>query len=195
MISTVLSFLAKSIAALSDLVPSWLWVAIIAGALGHGCVVQHQRDGLRKDLKALQVDVATQEAIRAETARLAEAARRAAEARHQAEVAASKERTEREIADLELRVADLAERLRNRPERPSGAAVSGSAATPVACTGAQLYREDGKFLVGEAARADRLRIQLADCQRQYDAAVRLTTPEAAFEQRMKEFTKQLKGTP
>lgn len=70
MISTVLSFLAKSISALSDLVPGWLWAAIFTGALAHGCVLEHQRDGLQTELDTLKADV-----VEAETGRLREANR------------------------------------------------------------------------------------------------------------------------
>ena len=42
------------------------------------------------------------------------------------------------------------------------------------CTGAELHREDGEFLVGEAARADALRVELEACYRQYDAAREMT---------------------
>lgn len=182
MISTVLSFLAKSIAALSDLVPGWLWAAIFAGALAHGCVLEHERDGLRTELDTLRADVAAQEAVRSEIARLAEAGRRAAETRYQAEVAASRERTDREVSDLRQRVAGLLGQLQQRPERPAagGGAVPAGGGGGLACTGAKLYRQDGAFLVGEAARADSLRIQLADCRRRHDSAVRLTNPQQAL---------------
>lgn len=57
------------------------------------------------------------------------------------------------------RADELAQRLRNRPERTSAPVPGALAAspTPACCTGAQLCREDGEFLVREAARADALR--------------------------------------
>lgn len=63
----------------------------------------------------------------------------------------------------------LADSLRDRPERPAegagGVPASADAGTEPAagCTGAQLYRPDGVFLAGEAARADQLRVALAAC--------------------------------
>lgn len=61
--------------------------------------------------------------------------------------------------------------LRNRPTRPpEGAAhaVDAAAAEPAtSCTGAALYREDGEFLAGEAARADRVLAELEACQSKY----------------------------
>jgi len=46
----------------------------------------------------------------------------------------------------------------------------------VGCTGAGLFKPDAEFLVGHAARANKLRIDLAACQARYDAAVKLTNP-------------------
>lgn len=48
----------------------------------------------------------------------------------------------------------LAKRLRNRASRPQ--VTPKTSETPAPCTGAQLFREDGEFLVGEAARADKI---------------------------------------
>jgi hypothetical protein len=63
--------------------------------------------------------------------------------------------------------------LRNRPEARAGDSGvpegsdsgTGSAA---GCTGAQLSGPDSRFLAGEAARADQLRIALRACQTAYD---------------------------
>lgn len=68
----------------------------------------------------------------------------------------------------------LAERLRQRPARPTGGAgLPAPASTgPAAggCNGAQLYREDGEFLAREAARADTIRIELQACHAAYERA-------------------------
>lgn len=75
------------------------------------------------------------------------------------------------ISKLNSSVADLTERMRNRPSRPTGGAegVPESASSGVGCTGARLFAEDGAFLVGEAARGDKLRVELESCQVRYDA--------------------------
>ena len=57
-----------------------------------------------------------------------------------------------EIAKLNITVNDLRYSLRNRPSRETIRYVESSEA-PRACTGAELSREDGEFLAGEAARA------------------------------------------
>lgn len=72
----------------------------------------------------------------------------------------------------------LAERLRQRPDRPAdGARGAGhlpsdstSADAAAGCTGAQLYRSDATFLAGEAARADTIRAALSACHAHLDEA-------------------------
>lgn len=78
--------------------------------------------------------------------------------------------------NLQRRIDALADSLRERPERPAESAAAPGAAHPLACTGAELYREDAAFLVREAQRADQLRADLAACQAAYEQAVTLTTP-------------------
>lgn len=68
--------------------------------------------------------------------------------------------------------------LRNRPSRPApspASPIDPAPAEPAAsCTGATLYREDGEFLAGEAARAERILSELGACQKQYgDAEIAL----------------------
>lgn len=117
--------------------------------------------------------------IRANHAEAARAAEASARAKEQA-AATTLANVEKEARDAQKRLsADLAaahRELRNRPERPSGGDVSKSPADPVGCTGAQLYRPDASFLVREAGRADKLRIDLARCQAAYNQAVKLTSP-------------------
>lgn len=114
------------------------------------------------------------EAHYAEVARKAEAGYRARERQHNSDLSTITQRTADETRLLAASVARLAGELRNRPERPAGGAVPTGGAGQVACTGAQLYRPDAAFLIGESAAADQLRIDLADCQARYDSAVRLT---------------------
>lgn len=77
------------------------------------------------------------------------------------------------VTTLERRVAALSERLRlERADRP---AASGSEATPPASpgpgsTGAGLYRQDGIFLVGEAASAAQVGIERDACRKLYSQA-------------------------
>lgn len=77
-----------------------------------------------------------------------------------------------ELARLSTDLDDALERLRSRPERPSeGSVPSDTSACPAGgATGAQLFREDSEFLVRESARADRLRLDLIECQAAHDRA-------------------------
>lgn len=165
----------RAIAALADIVPGWIWAAALAAAMATGCVHTNQRDSARHELAGLKARVLEQETARAEIARLAEAGRRSAEKTHAAELAAINQRTADEKSRLDAAVAAAVAGLQQRPDRPArGGAVPSDPAPTVACTGAQLYRSDAEFLVREAARADRLRISVADCQAKHDAGVTLT---------------------
>ncbi len=106
---------------------------------------------------------------------------KAADVRYRAaekDLAAGAEKTNKEKDDAIAHV--LAERdnllaeLRKRPSRSdapaSPAAITGNGETGIGATGAQLYREDASFLVGEASRADIVRTSLKACYAQYEAA-------------------------
>lgn len=142
--------------------------AIIAALVLTNCATSSRLDKLK-------AETAQAEATRSETARLAEAGHRARERTAAETLATITQDAENEKAALRRRVAALADSLRNRPDRPAGGGdVPPSPADPVACTGAQLYRSDAGFLVGESARADQLRADLAACRAAYDAAVEMT---------------------
>ena len=76
------------------------------------------------------------------------------------------------INRLNADLSDALERLRERPSRDSAAGVPGdpAAGARAGCTAAQLFREDADALVREAARADRLLADLAQCQAAHSAA-------------------------
>lgn len=86
-----------------------------------------------------------------------------------------REEKDAEIKNLNARATALANSLRDRPSRPAPETRAVPSATndgpaPTGCTGEKLYRPDGEFLAGEAARADQLRILLKQCHDQYNAA-------------------------
>lgn len=58
-----------------------------------------------------------------------------------------------EIKNINSKYAALSRSLQQRPSREGGSSAPGDSKT---CTGAELLREDGEFLAGEAARADRI---------------------------------------
>ena len=111
----------------------------------------------------------------AQYAQYAKAMEESVEKQQQLQMGADKLRQEkdREIRDITARNTALANSLRDRqsrPTTPAGAVSNSSGAGQSACTGKQLYREDGEFLVGVAREADELRAALKQCYAQYDAA-------------------------
>lgn len=109
----------------------------------------------------------------AEYAKAQEAAR---ERERQMQAAADELRQEkdRELKELNQRAASLSSSLLKRTERPAQG--SGVSQTPgsgqVACTGKDLYREDGQFLARIAREADELRVALKQCYSQYEAVAK-----------------------
>lgn len=58
--------------------------------------------------------------------------------------------------------------LAKRPQRPDNVPISTNPALPsTSCTGAELYRQDGEFLIGEAARAERIKEERDFFYKQY----------------------------
>lgn len=96
--------------------------------------------------------------------------------RLQEETRKAKERANAEIDHLKRRVGALSDELRDRAQRPAEAAEHGAdnaghrADAAAMCTGAQLYREDAQFLVGEAAAAEQLRSAARQCFARLNAA-------------------------
>lgn len=82
--------------------------------------------------------------------------------------------TNGQLASLQSNLGNALVSLRNRPTRTSTDGVPSAAPTGpgVSGTGAGLFREDGEFLTRESARAEKLRINLVDCQAKYNAAAK-----------------------
>jgi hypothetical protein len=85
-----------------------------------------------------------------------------------------REEKDNEIRNLNARATALSNSLRDRPSRTTTVASTVSSSTGLSCpaltcTGAELSREDGEFLAGEAARADEARTLLKQCYDQYNA--------------------------
>jgi hypothetical protein len=96
----------------------------------------------------------------------------AATAALQAKADAQRKAKNAQIDRLNTDLADALASLRDRPARP-GADNLPSDTTPgtaPSCTGAQLYKPDAEFLARESARAERVRVDLAECQAAHGAA-------------------------
>ena len=109
----------------------------------------------------------------AQYAQYAKAMEESVEIQQQLQMGADKLRQEkdREIRDITARNTALANSLRDRQTRPTEASSvpSTASAGSSACTGKDLYREDGEFLVRIAREADELRSALKQCYQQYES--------------------------
>lgn len=126
---------------------------------------------------ALQTEHSTYRSKVERDAQLAQAATKKSQAKLDDEQRKAKELKDEEIRNLKRRVSDLVGELRNRADRPQQPAAHQApgaghqeADTQLSCTGAQLYRQDGEFLAGEAAAADEVRAELRQCHADLTAA-------------------------
>jgi hypothetical protein len=95
----------------------------------------------------------------------------------------AKRAKEKEIAIINrahaITVAGLQQRLARRAD--AGAAGTGTIGQCAGASGAELSKEDGRFLAGEASRADRYVIELNACNARYDGVAeqinRMTTKQ------------------
>ena len=77
---------------------------------------------------------------------------------------------DREIREINAKSIALVNSLRERPNRTEGSGVSQTPGIGQSgCTGKELYKQDGEFLIGIAREADELRIALKQCYAQYDS--------------------------
>lgn len=87
---------------------------------------------------------------------------------------ANADRLRKEVTHEKTRLAavqrELADSLHERADRPSDGGMPTTAGSAVGCTGAELARPDAEFLVGFAADAARLQLDLKACKAAYDAA-------------------------
>ena len=75
-----------------------------------------------------------------------------------------------QIKTLNSNLAAALVGLSNRPARPGDSSVPSNTPAGAGCTGSGLFRPDAEFLVRETARADKLRLDLQQCQARYEAA-------------------------
>jgi hypothetical protein len=97
-------------------------------------------------------------------------AQRDKEAALQASMDKLREDKNRETAKLQRTVAALSNSLRDRPERPAVPASANAGDAGGWCSGPQLYREDAALVISESERAEKIRLQLIQCQKMYREA-------------------------
>lgn len=177
-----------------DIVPGWVYALIIATLFVASCT-ESQGHKLAIANANTQIEQANAKASKAEAdlakyrgeaeaaARTASEAARTRETTLQKQADAARKADQNEITRIAAQRDAALSELRKRPARPAATGpaasgvptVAGAGSDPAGCTGAQLYREDGSFLVGESARAEKLRTLLKSCREAYDRA-RSETP-------------------
>ena len=131
-----------------------LWIGTLFGALIFGYI--HGREQVQAEWDAEKAATVI--------------AQRTKEAALQANMDKLREEKNRETAKLRRTVAALTDSLRDRPERPAVPTSASAGDAGGWCSGPQLYRQDAELALSEAERADRIRLQLIQCQEAYRQA-------------------------
>jgi len=163
--------------ALFALIPRWAYAALIAMLAATSCKFKWDKDGLALEVEKHKVAVAQLEAQQQAALAQATAKARDTEQALVAKVETIKEENNAQLTALAAQRDALRQRLRHEQANAATARlVSGAstvAATAEAAAGsgrAELSGPLGFDLVSEAYRADQVRLQLATCERQYEAA-------------------------
>ena len=136
-------------------------VVVLAGISGYTKGYQNGKDTVQQAWDREKAEL---------QAKYAEALKESIDKQQKLQMGADRLREEksREMRDLVARNTALANSLRDRQSRPTSLVSSSSGSGSNACTGAQLYRQDGEFLTGLAREADELRVALKQCYAQYN---------------------------
>lgn len=157
---------------------SWVRIAIYGAALAALLAFYAQRVHVERDYGRNEVQAKWDKdiAARKSQALKTEQEFRARETSLQVAIDQTEKDKADAIQDLNRRHAAALASVRNRPDRPKPTTTPNvpKDAEPqppaIGCTGYELYRPDGEFLIGEAARGDQLRIALKACYRAWDEA-------------------------
>lgn len=167
-----------------DLMPKWVMAALLAMLAATSCKLKLDKDGLSLEIEKHKTNIATMTAqYEGEMAAAAEAyaeeveKARAAERAIVTAVADERKKADERVKAVQLAAADLRDRLRyaSYQARAVAASVSVPSEPPrveafaEGSHGAEL-REDAIFLVGEAERADTIRVELNTCYASYEKA-------------------------
>lgn len=163
--------------ALFAMVPRWAYAALIATLAATSCKFKWDKDGLALEVEKHKVAAAQLEASQQAALAQATAKARDTEQALAAKIETIQEESHAQLTALAAQRDALRQRLRHEQSNAATARlVSGTAsvaATAEAAAGsdsAELSGPAGYDLVSEAYRADQVRLQLATCGRQYEAA-------------------------
>lgn len=140
-------------------------VVIAVGVAGASGLYQGHKLGKAEVQQAWDKEKAEQLAAYAK----AQEEARAKEQELQANADQLRREKDAEIRNINARATALSNSLQQRQTREAGSLSSSSGTRPSGCTGKDLYREDGEFLIGIAREADELRSALKQCYSQYEA--------------------------
>lgn len=163
--------------ALFALIPRWVYAALIAMLAATSCKFKLDKDGLSLEVEKHKVAAAQLEAQQQAALAQATAKARDTEQALVAKVETIQEESNAQLTALARQRDDLRQRLRAAATATVTArSLSGPAsiaAVAEAAAGSDRPEFSGSLgfdLVSEAYRADQIRIQLATCERQYEAA-------------------------
>ena len=171
--------------ALFALIPRWVYAALVAMLAATSCKFKWDKDGLALEVEKHKVAAAQLEAQQQAALAQATAKARDTEQALVAKVETIQEESNAQITALARQRDDLRQRLRAAATATvtarslSGpASVAAAAETPAGGDRAEFSGPAGYDLVSEAYRADTIRLQLATCERQYEAARDALNPPA-----------------
>lgn len=163
--------------ALFALIPRWVYAALIAMLAATSCKFKWDKDGLALEVEKHKVAAAQLEAQQQAALAQATAKARDTEQALVAKVETIQEESNAQLTALAAQRDDLRRRLRAAATAtvtarglPAPAYTAAIAKTPAGSDRPEFSGQAGFDLVSEAYRADQIRIQLATCERQYEAA-------------------------
>lgn len=163
--------------ALLSLIPRWVYAAIIAMLAATSCKFKWDKDGLALEVEKHKVVAAKLEASQQAALAQATAKARDTEQALVAKVETIQEESNAQITAIARQRDDLRQRLRatataavTARSLPGPASLAAVAAPAAGGDRPELSGSAGYDLVSEAYRADQVRLQLATCERQYEAA-------------------------
>ena len=163
--------------ALFALIPRWVYAALIAMLAATSCKFKWDKDGLALEVEKHKVAAAQLEAQQQAALAQATAKARDTEQALVAKVETIQEESHAQITALSRQRDDLRRRLRaaatatrSADSVPASAITAATAQAAAGGDSAELSGSAGFDLVSEAYRADQIRLQLATCERQYEAA-------------------------
>lgn len=163
--------------ALLGLIPRWVYAALVAMLAATSCKFKLDKDGLSLEVEKHKVAAAQLEAQQQAALAQATAKARDTEQALVARVETIQEENNAQLTALAAQRDDLRRRLRAAATAtraadsvPASAITAATAQAAAGSDSAELPGPLGFDLVSEAYRADTIRLQLAACERQYDAA-------------------------